>query len=217
MADSLASAEYVKLLVGLVSVVNPIGSVPIFLGLTEGRPVADRQRIAANTAVAFAVILFAALVAGEAVLRFFGIGIPSFRVAGGILLLLMAISMLRAEPSPVKHTDEEHAESAQKDSIAVVPLAMPLLAGPGAISAVIVYAHASSAWVHYGWMALAILTTAAAAWAVFRLAPGIERVMGRTGMNVVTRVMGLIIAAIAVEFMAAGLAELFPALAAGGR
>lgn len=206
------STELVKLTVGLISIVNPIGGVPIFLSLTDGRSAAQRRRIGLTTSLALLVILLVALSGGEAILRFFGIGIPSFRLAGGILILLMALSMLRAESTPMKHTSEEHRESTHKESISVVPLAMPLLAGPGAISTVIVYAHGDAGWGHYAHGILAIFITAAAVLVVLSLASRVEKAMGRTGMNIVTRVMGLIIAAIAVEFMAEGLVELFPVL-----
>jgi multiple antibiotic resistance protein len=204
----MESTEYLKLLVGLVSVVNPIGAIPVFLSLTRERGRGERRSIARQTSVAVLVILGIALVGGEAVLRFFGIGIASFRCAGGILVFLMALSMLRAEPSGIRQTPEEGLESSQKESIAVVPLAMPMLAGPGAVSTVIVYAHSSPTWRHAGFMGLAIAGTALATYAALRFAPLIEGMLGQTGMNVVTRVMGLILAAIAIELMAGGVTEL---------
>jgi MarC family membrane protein len=202
----MESTDYLKLLVGLVSIVNPIGAIPVFLDLTRERP-GDRRTIALQTSVAVLVILAVALIGGETVLEFFGISLPSFRCAGGILVFLMALSMLRAEPSGIRHTPAE-VESAGKESIAVVPLAMPMLAGPGAVSTVIVYAHASRAWRHAGFMGAVIAGTALATYAALRFAPLIERLLGQTGMNVVTRVMGLILAAIAVELIAGGAAEL---------
>jgi len=200
----MESTDYLKLFLGLVSIVNPIGTIPVFLSLTQERDRAERRSIARQTSAAVLIILGIALLGGEAVLQFFGISIPSFRCAGGILVFLMALSMLRAEPSGLRHTAEENLESSQKDSIAVVPLAMPMLAGPGAISTVIVYAHASSTWPQKGFMALAIAGTALVTYVALRFAPFIERLLGQTGMNIVTRVMGLILAALAVELMAGG-------------
>lgn len=202
----MESTDYLKLLVGLISIVNPIGAIPVFLDLTRGRPDA-RRTIALQTSVAVLVILAVALIGGETVLQFFSIGLPSFRCAGGILVFLMALSMLRAEPSGIRHTPAE-VESSGRESVAVVPLAMPMLAGPGAVSTVIVYAHSSRAWRHAGSMGAVIAGTALATYAALRFAPLIERLLGQTGMNVVTRVMGLILAAIAVELIAGGAAEL---------
>ena len=205
----MESTDYLKLLVGLISIVNPIGAIPVFLDLTRERP-RERRGIALQTSVAVLVILVVALLGGETVLEFFGIGLPSFRCAGGILVFLMALSMLRAEPTGMRHTPQE-VESARSDSVAVVPLAMPMLAGPGAVSTVIVYAHASRAWRHTGSMGAVITGTALATYAALRFAPFIERLLGQTGMNVVTRVMGLILAAIAVELIAGGVIQLLHA------
>ncbi len=196
-----------------MSVVDPIGGIPIFISLTASRTAADRIQTAIVCAFSVAAVLLIALLAGQPVLQFFGIGLPAFRVAGGLLVLLMGISMLNASPDRVRYTPEERVESYEKDSIAVVPLAIPLLSGPGAISTVIVYGQAAHSTAHQLLVAAVILTVAAMVLISLLAAPKIAGFMGRTGMNVVTRVMGLIIAAIAVEFIAKGLTELFPVLA----
>jgi len=205
--------EYIKLLAGLISVVDPIGAIPIFLSLTANRPLADRRHTAWVCALAVAAVLLASLLGGEVVLGLFGIGIPAFRVAGGILILLMGISMLHASPDRSRQTPAERVDSYEKESVAVVPLAIPLLSGPGAISAMIVYSHEKcSCWQHYLLVSLTIGTVALIVLATLWTAPKIASLLGKTGMNVVTRIMGLVIFAIAVEFIAEGLAELFPVL-----
>ena len=205
--------EYVKLLAGLVSVVDPVGAIPIFLGLTQNHPLEDRRHTAWVCALAVGAVLFASLLGGEFILRLFGIGIPAFRVAGGILILLMGVSMLHASPDRSRQTPEERVESYEKESVAVVPLAIPLLSGPGAISAMIVYSHEKcSCWQHYLLVSLVIGTVALIVLATLWTAPKIAALLGKTGMNVITRIMGLVIFAIAVEFIAKGLAELFPVL-----
>lgn len=205
--------EYLKLLAGLMSVVDPIGAIPIFISLTENRSPEDRRRTAWVCAMAVGAVLLVSLLSGEFILRLFGIGIPSFRVAGGILILWMGISMLRASPDRSRQTPEERVESYEKDSVAVVPLAIPLLSGPGAMSAIIVYAHEScSCWQHYLLVGLVICTVALTVLLALWTAPRIASISGKTGMNVITRVMGLVILSIAVEFIAKGLTELFPAL-----
>jgi multiple antibiotic resistance protein len=205
--------EYFKLLVGLMSVVDPIGAIPIFLSLSENRTFEERRRTAWVCAMAVGVILLGSLLSGELILRLFGIGIPAFRVAGGILILLMGISMLRASPDRSRQTPEERVESYERDSVAIVPLAIPLLSGPGAISTIIVYAQEKcSCWQHYVLVGLVVATVAFTVLLVLWTAPRIASMLGKTGMNVITRIMGLIIFSIAVEFIAKGLTELFPAL-----
>ena len=205
-------ADYVTFLVGLLSIVNPIGSTPIFLNLTMNQSPDERNRTGLVTALSVGIILVVSLVAGEAVLSFFGITVSSFRVGGGIILLLMAISMMHAHMSPVKHTEEEAQDATEKNSVAVVPLGIPLLAGPGAISTVIVFAHRGSSLSHYLLLALEIFGIACIVWICLRLAALISAALGKTGMNIITRIMGLIMAAISVEFITDGLKQIFPVL-----
>lgn len=204
--------EYVQLLAGLISVANPIGVMPIYLSLTARKSQAERRQTAIMAAFAVAMVLFISLLAGEPILRFFGIGLPAFRVAGGLLLLLMGISMLQVSDDRSRHTPEEDAESKDKSSIAVVPLAIPLLAGPGAISTTIVYAHRDLSLNHYLLFGTVIVSVSTIVLLALLLAPRIVAIMGQTGMNVVTRVMGLLLTSIAVEFIAGGTIELFPIL-----
>lgn len=209
-------SEYTKLLIGLLAIVNPVGAIPIYLGLTQCREGRDCQRIARTTTLAVAAILLTTLATGELLLALFGISLASFRVAGGILLLLMAVSMLHARDHGARSTVDEARESADRESVAVVPLAIPLLAGPGAISTVIVYAERGNSAVHYLCIGGIILLVSAAVLTALRTAPALHHVIGQTGMNIITRLMGLITAAIAVEIMSAGLIGLFPALRPNG-
>jgi multiple antibiotic resistance protein len=205
--------EYVQLLIGLISVVNPVTVLPIYLSLTARKSPAERRRIALESAFSVAIVLFVSLLAGEPILLFFGIGLPSFRVAGGLLLLLMGISMLRASDDRSRHTPEEDAESYDKSSVAVVPIAIPLLAGPGAISTTIVYAHRDLSLAHYLLFSSVIVSISLIVLVFLLMAPKIVAIMGQTGLNVVTRVMGLLLTSIAVEFIVGGTTELFPMLA----
>ena len=205
--------EYLQLSAGLISVVNPIGAIPSFIALTANRTLADRRQTAMVCASAVAGVLLTALIAGEAILHFLGISLASFRVAGGILVLFMGISMLYAREDRTRHTPEERAESYEKENVAIVPLAIPLLSGPGAISTIIVYAHTQHSFAHYFLVGFVILSVALLILITLLTAPKIADIMGHTGMNVVTRVMGLLLASIAVEFIAKGLISLFPILA----
>ncbi len=205
--------EYTKMLIGLIAIVNPIGTVPIFISLTTGLNNAERNVIARTTTYAVFLILISALLLGEFILEFFGITISSFRVAGGILILLMAISMMHAKTNNgIKRTDEEALESEQMKSIAVVPLAIPLLAGPGAISTVILYAHREPGLLHYLLIGGVILIVCALLFFAFRSVKYISRYLSQTAVNVFARIMGLVLAAIAIEIIAGGLKGLFPDL-----
>lgn len=208
----LEYTEYTKFLIGLLAIVNPLGAVPIFVALTSNSLEAERKKIAKIVVAAVLIILYVALLFGDWLLQFFGITIHSFSVGGGILILIMAISMLQARLSPISQTEEEAREGESKESVAVVPLAMPLLAGPGAISTVILYAHKDPGVSHYLAMSLDILIVGILLWAVLKLVPWISRHVSQTGINIFTRIMGLILAAIAVEFIATGLKGLFPVL-----
>lgn len=208
----LEYTEYTKFLIALLAIVNPLGAVPIFVALTSGASEVERKKIARIVIASVMIILFIALLIGDSMLRFFGITIYSFSVGGGIMILLMAISMLQARLSPISQTNEEMREGESKESVAVVPLAMPLLAGPGAISTVILYAHKNTGVNHYIVMAADILLVGLLLWLVLKLVPWISRHVSQTGINIFTRIMGLILAAIAIEFIASGLKGLFPVL-----
>ena len=201
--------EYGTLLVALWALVHPVGAVPIFLSLTETRPV-ERRQIGFVAAVAEGVILIISVFVGQALLLVFGITIPAFRVAGGLLILFAALAMLHTPDRRTPKTPEDGHGSTAQGSVAVVPLAIPILAGPGAISTVIVYAHKSAALSHHVVICAIIFAVAASTWAVFRLALVLESLIGPTGMQVFTQIMGLLITAVAVEFITQGLAEIFP-------
>lgn len=196
---------------GLLAILNPLGAIPIFLGLTLDQSPAQRRHTARLAALAVAAVLIVAAWAGESILGFFGVRIASFRVGGGILILLMAISMLTARTSGAKHTAEEAEEAESKDNVGVVPIGVPLLAGPGSISLVIVDAQSADSTGRFMLSGI-ILLVAAIAWFTLLLASPLGKVLGKTGINIFTRLMGLLLAAVAVEYIAVGLLELFPAL-----
>jgi multiple antibiotic resistance protein len=204
---------YIKIFSTLLAIVNPLGVVPVFVSLTRGMDEVERRHIARTTSIAVAVVLVIATLLGKPLLNFFGVSIASFRVGGGILLLLMSIAMMQARHTQSKQTPEEAEEAGEKESIAVVPIAMPLLAGPGAISTVIIYADQSFHPFHLGLIIASSLVVALLTWFSLRAAIPVSRMMSRTGINIATRLMGLLLAAISVEFIADGLAQLLPGLA----
>ncbi|MEW6694918.1 MAG: MarC family protein [Pseudomonadota bacterium] len=202
-----------KPLITLLAIVNPLAIVPFFIHYTLGFSRQQRRRTIAISALsAFAVIAVSAL-AGLQILEFFGISLASFQVGGGMLLLMSALSMLNAQPAEAKTTRDEVDDAASRASIAVVPLTIPLLTGPATMSTVVIYAdQAKTFWQHAALVGYGVVIAAATA-LCFTLAEPIARVLGKTGINVMTRLMGLILAALAVEVMASGLMRLFPVLA----
>ncbi len=205
-------AEHIKYLVGIFAVLNPLGVIPIYLSLMAGRNPNEMHRTAGKVAVAVAIILIVAIWLGDGLLHFFGISIPAFRVAGGLLLLMIAIAMFNASTSPARHTEAEQAAAEIKNDISVVPLAIPLLAGPGTISLVIVDAHQAASFPSRLLFSAEIIGIAVIVWLVLRLAEPIGERLGTGGLNIATRVMGLILAAMAVQLMAEGMLGLFPGL-----
>lgn len=203
--------EYTKFLVALIAIVNPIGIIPIYISLTAQYDSAQRAGIARLVVISATIILLVAAFFGELILAFFGISIDSFRVGGGILLLLMAISMLNDTHKNLQQNKTMVEESGE--SIAIVPLAMPLLAGPGAISTVIINAYKGDGVGHYLLISLDILILGLLLWVLLKLVPWIARHMSTVGIHISTRISGLILAAIAVEFISNGLKGLFPVLA----
>ena len=204
----------IKPLITLLAIVNPIGVVPFFIHFTRNFTPVQRRKTARVAAItAFLVIAISALL-GLQILEFFGISLASFQVGGGLLLLMSAIQMLNAQPAESKASDvDEGASRADAGaSIAVVPLTIPLLTGPASISTVVIYAEkTANVWqlsvlVGYG------LIIGLATWLSLSAAGKIGKVLGQTGINVMTRLMGLVLAAIAVEVMSDGLIKLFPAL-----
>ncbi|MHB9118293.1 MAG: MarC family protein [Burkholderiales bacterium] len=205
--------QLVKVTLALLAIVNPIGGIPLYISATAAWSNLERARTARTIAITVFCVLAASAFFGDRLLDFFGISLPSFQVGGGILILLMAISMLQARQSPMRQTPEEAEETADRQAIGVVPLGIPLLAGPGAISSVIIAAHAMrGGLLGQAKLLLPILAISLLVWGIFVLSVRISRRLGTTGINIVTRLMGLILAALAVEFIARGLGELFPKL-----
>jgi len=207
----LELSAYVKIFIAILAILNPFGVLPLFLTLTGASPDAERKKIARTVGLSVAGVLALTALVGDTVLRLFGISIASFQVGGSILLLLMAISMMFARESADK--TESSAVAQDLRSVAVVPLSVPLLAGPGSISTIIIYANLAASPLHIGIIILCIAAAALLVWVVLRLASRIGRFIGPLGLSIVSRLMGLLLAAIAVEFFAKGIVKLLPGLA----
>lgn len=202
-----------KIGIALFAIVNPVGSVPIFISATDGWSARERARTAKTAAYTVFLVLTASAFFGDQILAFFSISIPSFQVGGGILLMLIAISMMHGKQSHARQTPEEAEEVAEREVIAIVPLSIPLLAGPGAISSMIIAAQQHSSFVGHISLVIPITAVCLLIWVTLRLSVAIAHKFGTIGINIVTRLMGLILAAMAVEFIAHGITGLFPNLA----
>jgi multiple antibiotic resistance protein len=202
--------EYSRFVIALFSILTPFAAIPTFLSLTEGQGDVARACIARTAVFTIAVLLVTSAFLGDSILRLIGTSLSSFRVGGGIVLLLMALAMMNARISPVQQTREEAEEAAQMNAIGVVPIGMPLLAGPGSISTVIIQMERNASWAHHAAVIGCILFVCALVWGVLALATPIGERLGRTGLNILNRLFGLLLAAIAVEVIATGLRQLFP-------
>ena len=204
---------FVTAFVSLFVTLDAVGNVPIFLSITPHSSEAERAAMVSRAVlVVFAVlVLFAAF--GNLIFKFFGVTIEAFRIVAGLLLLKIAFDMMEARPARVRHTPEEDAEGAQREDIAIIPLAIPLLSGPGSISTVIALtgqaAKSPKVVASFALLLLAIALNVLIAYVVLRSATAVTRLLKETGMRIFTRVMGLILAAIAVQFVLTGIKEAF--------
>ncbi len=211
--ESLASAsEYLRFAVTLTAVVDPFLAVPFFLVWAGGHDQAQRRGLAGQVALVVFMVLAVAAFSGESLLTLIGASLPAFRVGGGLVLLLMALAMLNAQAGSVRQTQSEARQLESGESGGIVPLAIPLLAGPGAISTTIIAAE-RGALAHHLVIVGCIGAVCLVTWVTLRHADLVGARLGVTGMNIATRILGLLLAAMAVQTMAEGLRSLFPGLA----
>ena len=194
-------SDIVKFFAALFAIMNPIGGIPVFLSVTDGKTDVERARIATVASIAVALILIVCVLVGVELLRAFGISVAGLRTAGGLIILSIAYSLLHAKPSGMHQSPEDVRA---QDNPAIYPLAMPMIAGPGAISTVIVFAHGAGGASAYGALIAVIVVMAFLVFLGMRMAVLASKVLGPAGMNVITRMMGIILAAIAVEMVFAG-------------
>jgi multiple antibiotic resistance protein len=204
--------DYLRFVVTLTAVVDPFLAVPFFLVFTQSRTPEEVHRLARVVALTVFVVLALATFFGEVLLDLIGASLPAFRVGGGLVLLLMALAMLNAQAGGLRQSQAEARELETGEVSGVVPLAIPLLAGPGAISTSIIAAERGGL-AHQAAIVVCIALVCLVSWIVLRRAHQVEARLGTTGLNIATRILGLLLAAMAVQTMADGLKELFPGLA----
>ncbi|WP_436641489.1 MarC family protein [Microbaculum sp. FT89] len=196
--------------VTLFVIIDPIGIAPLFLALTAERKAADRRKTAARAVLIAVLVLVAFAIGGSWLLQAMGISLPAFRVAGGILLFWISFEMVFEQRTRRKETTAERSVAEEPhDDIAAVPLAVPLMAGPGAITAVILLeSQSGGGWIEFAWVIAVIVSVLAVTLAILLVAVPIGHLMGKTVRTVVTRLLGVILAALAVQFVADGVLEL---------
>lgn len=192
------------------SIVDPFAAVPVFLALTGTQPRALQARTALRASATCLAVLASFGLAGNFIFSFFGITLPAFKIAGGILLFGVGLEMMRAKRSDTRGTNEEAIEAETKDDIGVIPMGLPLLSGPGAIATVMVLVGKAKDVPQRITLFVVIVAVSAISFLTLRSATMVARVLGKTGMNIIGRVMGLILAAVAMQFVLDGLHEAFP-------
>ena len=212
VAHELQHSTYVRFsLLAFSSIfflVDPFAAIPSFIAITSGVDATRRKRMAFKASLTCFIVLTAFAFAGQFIFSLFGIKLPAFEIAGGLILLLIGIDMLEAKRSPTQEASEEAQEGAAKEDAGIVPLGIPMLAGPGAISSVMVLVGASPSKWQMGAILLAIAITALASYGVLNGANRVRRLLGETGIRILVRIMGLLLMALAVQFFINGLTDL---------
>lgn len=210
-------AAFLVSLSAIFFVVDPFSAVPFFLAMTREHDAQERRATALRASITAGVVLAVFAVTGEWIFRLLGISLGAFKVAGGVVLLLLALDMIRTQPSRTRITEGEVEAGSVKEDIAIVPLAMPLLAGPGSIAtSIVLMARTRGEGFGFKLVVLAaIAVTAAASFLVLAGAARTEKVLGRTGLAILERAAGLLLVAIAIQFMMDGLSEGLPRLLRG--
>jgi len=201
--------NYVKFATGFFALLNPFVLIPVFLALTGEMEKKQRMNIAFTATFAIFIIMTIAIFGGSYMLEAFGISVNDFQIAGGIVIFLMSISMVRAKDDDMRYSHKEHAEAKEKSNIAVVPLAIPLMAGPASISAAIIDSHVCDSFESRSILVAIIAGMSIVLLLAMLLAEEIKRVLGHTGQQVLTRIMGLILLALSVEFIVVGIQNVF--------
>jgi len=189
--------------VTLFFIIDPFAAVPVYLSLTERFTPAIQREIRTKSVMIALIILVLFAITGMSFFKLFGITLPAFQIAGGVLLLVLGISQLNANRRKV--SSEEESESLHKDDVSVFPLAMPMLAGPGAISTVILLSTKAGSALRLIELVLAILVCAAVTFAILSSSRALFRVLGRTGLTLLSRLMGIVLTAVAVQFILNGI------------
>ena len=208
--------EIIKIILAFVVLINPFSALSLFLDLTRGYSMADRRKVAQISCLTIFITIAFFTIAGSTLLQALGISIGSFQVAGGILVFLIAINMMNGEGNPVKPDQEnfevDHIQAPASMGAAVVPIAIPMMIGPGGISTVIIYSSQISGFWRVSAVIIAGLFISLFCYLSLMMAGRISRFLGDTGLNIMSRIMGMLLAAVSIEIIVSGLRTIFPSL-----
>jgi multiple antibiotic resistance protein len=205
--------DFIKFYISLLVVCNPFSAIPAVIGFTKNKSVEEKKRTSLVTSFSVVIIFLVSIWMGEPLLNFFDIRIAAFQLAGGFVLFMLALSLLNAEESPIQRDSEGPKETKKRSSFAVVPLAIPIIAGPGAISTAIVFNASYLGVLNKMIMSTSSVLVALSIYLCLLFSTKLEKLLGGNGINIMGRIGGLILAAIAVETMSKGAVALFPVLA----
>ncbi len=201
--------DYSHFTLALLTICCPQSAVPVFVNLTEGMGQREKAGVASQVAITVSCVILSSAFFGSTILDVFGVSLNSFRIAGGILLMSIAFGMMNA--SAKRHTKEEHAEAESRDAIGVMPIAMPVITGAGTISTVVIEVQKDPSLSHLSAVCCAGLTIAFVSWVLLRLSDKVVAVLGQTGLNIIGRIFGMMLAALGIEFIYLSLKSMFPA------
>jgi multiple antibiotic resistance protein len=207
-----AFTDVIKFSITLISIINPLGAIPVFLGFTKNHKNLNIKNVTNTCATAVTITILVSLIFGQMLLNFFGISVASFTIGGGILLFTMAFSMISGQQSTTKINTEEIRSFDFEREIGIIPLAIPLLSGPGAISTSIIHAKHFTTTTHWVLASIMILLIGLFIKIILSYAEKIGERLGQIGLNVMTRIMGLILLSMSIEMIAGGIKEILPIL-----
>jgi multiple antibiotic resistance protein len=210
----MENTDLIKFTVALIVITNAFATIPIFLSLTAENSIEERKSIALRTGISVLVIFIVGLLLGNVILELFGISVHAFKVAGGIIIFTMGMSMLNSKQSAIKHTKQEQRFAEHKEDIAIVPLALPIIAGPGTISTLIVYSNNYPELFDKAKMIGISIIVALFIMVLLLFASRVSKYLGVSGLKIATRVMGMLLAALAIEMIHVGVLALLPGLQA---
>jgi MarC family membrane protein len=204
-------SEFLKIFIALLTIINPPAVIPVYLSLTNGMSAATHKRIRKISSTGVFCVLTISALAGQMILKGFGISLDSFQMGGGILVGIIAYGMLNSKDEQHKQSNEEEEESKMKgESIALVPITIPLLTGPGSMSLCVITASKYHSFLGYSYIILSALVIAGITYLTFKNASHIKRILGATGMNVMAKVFSLLLMALAIELIVDALKHVFP-------
>lgn len=203
-------SQFLSFLISMLAITNPPGSLAVFLGMTASKAESERRHIALIATLTIFMVLLVITWTGIPLLEVFGISLPAFQITGGLIILLRGLQMLHDKETPTSQIAQELRQKNHKESFAIVPLGIPIIAGPGAMTNIIIFSNVFPGVIHKMYISLGVLVISLILGFVMFFATHIGKIIGVTGINIVTRIMGLVLAAIAMSMITSGLKDIFP-------